>query len=246
MLARILRQLATVVLLTAGPAAQAITFNLYTGGTPATNLGSSWGNVRTFAQAGVELDVSAWGATDNFPSGAFETAYVGRYSTGLGICNRSEGSLSNCQASGTEHQVDNVGKQELILFRFNNAMAFDAITIDPYGTWDRDVSFWVGTVGPSFSLTGYQYTDLASLGFGAQQNRANTRGDAALTINLGSLVGNALLFSAGFNPFDNKADRFKIRSLTASTPAQVVPVPAAAWLFASALGALGAVRRFRR
>jgi len=55
-------------------------------------------------------------------------------------------------------------------------------------------------------------------------------------------VGNALLVGA-LNPADGTADRFKIRSLVTRTPTSVVPVPAALWLFVSALGALAGVRR---
>jgi hypothetical protein len=55
-------------------------------------------------------------------------------------------------------------------------------------------------------------------------------------------VGNALLVGARY-PADDAADRFKIRALVTSAPMAVVPLPAAAWLFLSALGSIAVLRR---
>ena len=72
-------------------------------------------------------------------------------------------------------------------------------------------------------------------------NSFNSASEAPLSVSLRGLTGNALLLG-GLYPFDGSADRFKIRSLN-TTPPPVVPVPAAAWLFLSALGALAGIRR---
>ena len=95
------------------------------------------------------LQVKAWSNTANTPVNGFETAWIQRFSTGLGVCNRLEGSISSCVNTGVAHQVDNVGQQDLVLFLFDSPQALQSLTIDPYGVWDRDVSFWVGNVAPN-------------------------------------------------------------------------------------------------
>lgn len=208
------------------------------GGSHVQSWGSSYGNVRKFTQAGEVVWTSAWSDTG---TGSFETAFLGRHSSGLGVCNRLEGSISACVADGVDHQVDNVSQQDYVLFRFEGPVALQSLVVDPTGSWDRDVSFWVGTVDPLVNLAGVPLANLAGLGFGGRIDVFNTPGDAALPVSLGGLIGNAILVSA-LSPPDGSADRFKIRSLTAG-PATVVPVPAAAWLFVSAGGLLAACRR---
>ncbi|MBL8201193.1 MAG: VPLPA-CTERM sorting domain-containing protein [Chromatiales bacterium] len=231
-----------VVLAVGSPVAAASTWNFASGGNSYTTTGNSWGNRLTFAQGTETLKVTAWANTANGMPASFETAYLGRYSTGLGVCNRDEGSVSNCINRGLDHQVDNVSQQDLVLFLFDSLQAMQSLTVDPYGTWDRDVSFWVGTVSPGVSLGGLNFGTLASLGFGGQVNSLNSAGDAPLTVGLGGLVGNALLVGARY-PADGSPDRFKIRSLVTMTPTTVVPLPAAAWLFLSALGSIAGLRR---
>jgi hypothetical protein len=172
----------------------------------------------------------------------FETAYIQRFSTGLGVCNREEGSISSCLNTNAIHQVDNVGQQDLVLFLFDSAQAMQSLTIDPYGVWDRDVSFWVGNVSSGMTLSSSTFANLGALGFGSQVNSLNSASDAALTISLGGYLGNALLVG-GLYPADGTADRFKIRSLVTSTGISVVPVPAGAWLLVSAFGLLAGIRR---
>lgn len=204
--------------------------------------GSSYGNKVTFYEGTEKLRTFAWSNTAETPVGGFEPAYIRRFSTGLGVCNPDEGVITECIAGSIDHQVDNVSQQDVVLFLFESPQAMQSLTIDPWGTWDRDVSFWVGNVAPGISLTGATFDTLASLGFSSQMNSLNGAGDAALTLGLGGLVGNALLVGA-LNPADGTPDRFKIRSLVTLTPTTVVPVPAAAWLFLSALGSIAGLRR---
>lgn len=224
-------------------AAWASTWSFASGGNSYTTTGNSYGNRLTFSQGMEKLRVTAWSNTANGFPAAFETAQLGRYSTGLGVCNRDEGSITGCINQGLDHQVDNVSQHDLVLFLFESPQAMQSLTVDPYGTWDRDVSFWVGTVSSGVSLSGLNFGTLAALGFGGQVNSLNSAGDAPLTVGLGGLVGNALLVGARY-PADGTPDRFKIRSLVTSTPTTVVPLPATAWLFLSALGSIAGLRRF--
>ncbi|MEO8443670.1 MAG: hypothetical protein ABI567_01560 [Gammaproteobacteria bacterium] len=225
-----------------GQGALASTWNLESGATRATGRGSSWGNQLTFTHSHQSLRVSAWSDTGS-PEGTFEAAYLGRFSTGLGVCNRGEGSIPACINAGLDHQVDNVSQQDLVLFLFDTPQTLLSLTIDPWGVWDRDVSFWVGNVSPTLSLGGATRATLAALGFGAQVDSFNSAGDDPLPVSLGGRVGNALLVSALF-PADSSPDRFKIQTLVTSN-ATVVPAPAALWLLASALGSLAGLRRCR-
>ena len=220
----------------------ASTWNLASGGTQAVTSGSSYGDLLAFSKAGQHLRVTAWSDTANTPGSGFETAYLGRFSTGLGVCNRDEGSITACINTGLDHQVDNVSQQDLVLFLFDSPQAMQSLIIDPYGVWDRDVSFRVGTVSPTVSLSGATFTTLGALGFGTQVNSFNSPSEAPLQISLGGLVGNALLVGA-LSPADGSPDRFKIRSLVTTIPPAVVPAPAAAWLLLSALGSLTGLRR---
>jgi hypothetical protein len=164
-------------------------------------------------------------------------------STGLGVCNRKEGSMSSCLNGNSLHEVDNVGQQDLVLFLFDSPQTIQSLTIEPYGDWDRDISFWVGNVATGMTLSGSTFAGLGALGFGGQVNSLNSPGSSPLTISLGGHTGNALLIG-GLYPADGTPDRFTIRSLvTSSGSVSVVPVPAAGWLLVSAFAVLAGIRR---
>lgn len=234
--------LSCIVLAVGSPVAEASTWNFASGGNSYTTTGNAFGNRLTFSQGTEKLRVTAWSDTASGMPANFETAQLGRYSTGLGVCNRAEGTITRCISQGLDHQVDNVTQRDLVLFVFESPQAMQSLTVDPYGVWDRDVSFWVGTVSSGLSLSSLNFGTLAALGFGAPVNSLNSAGDAPLTIGLGGLVGNALLVGS-LSPSDSTADRFKIRALVTTTTTTVVPVPAAAWLFLSALGSIAGIRR---
>lgn len=217
---------------------QATTYDFTNPGTSSTQIGSGFGNALDFG----DLTVTAWGTT-GAPVGAnnslLNSGQILRFNTGLGACNRSEG--TNC--NNPVHQVDNVGDDDLVMFLFDNLVDFDNIVIDPFGTYDRDVSFWIADITPVTDLTGVDPFTLinGTSIFGNVTNVGNFPGSGPLTINLGGATGNALLFGGKLdagNNYDN--DRFKIASLTATA---VIPVPAAVWLFGSGLLGLVSVAR---
>jgi hypothetical protein len=228
----------------AGQAATASTWTFASGGDYSSTSGSSYGNQISFIQGSEILQATSWANTADAPVNGFEAAYIGRFSTGLGVCNRDEGNISSCiNGGGINHQVDNVSQQDLVLFLFDSPQAMQSLTIDPSVTWDRDVSFWVGNVAAGMTLVGSTFANLGTLGFGSQVNSLNSASNAALTISLGGYVGNALLVG-GLFPADGSPDRFKIRALTTTTVvSNIVPVPGAAWLLVSAFGLLAGLRR---
>ena len=201
---------------------------------------TSFGNTLSFSQNGLSVTASAWAYTGS--SGTlFENAGLGQYSTGLGVSDRGEG----LGAGDPSHQVDNIGPDNFVMFSFgNNAVDISSINIDPYGIYDRDVSYWVGNVAPGTDLTGKSYAQLAALGFTQGRFDAlSTPSETALDVAIGK-TGNTILFGTYVGePAGTGAgtttdeDRFKIASITAGpvvVPPPPVPEPTTA-LFGLAL-----------
>jgi hypothetical protein len=227
----------TLTLLAASSHASTIFDFTNPGGTPSTQIGSGFGNALDFG----DLTVTAWGTT-GVPTDAnslLDKGQILRFGTGLGACNKSEG--SNC--NNPAHQVDNVGDDDLVMFKFDNTVDFNNIVIDPFGYFDRDVSFWIANVTPGEAdLTGFNPFALlnGTSVFGTVTNITNNAGYGPLSINLSGETGNVLIFGGTLDVgsrYDN--DRFKIASLDIT----VVPVPAAVWLFGSGLIGLAGIAR---
>ena len=178
----------------------------------------NFGNSRLFTQNGITVTATAWGYTAGTTDNGFETAALGQWSTGLGVCNQAEG--YGC--GSPDHQVDNLGPDDWVLFQFNTPVDLLSVRIAPYGTWDTDVSYWVGNVNlPPSLLMGKMYSDLAYLGFSSQMDQYGPYQSAARNVYVSSPLVKALLFGAkrGGDPFSSyEIDRFKIASLTTSVP----------------------------
>lgn len=207
----------------------ATTYDITSNGLAHDHPGSGFSNGFDYE----DMAVSGWSTTGT--NNKLETAQVKHWDSGLGVCNRDEG----IDCSSPQHQVDNVGADDLVLFLFDEQVQFDSVVIDPYGNYDRDVSFWIADITDSNlkDITRSALLNGSSI-FGDVTNKNNGPSEDTLTIGLSGGVGNALLFSAKLGGNDHD-DRFKIRSLTTSP----VPVPAAVWLFGSGLIGLVAVAR---
>src|SRR4051812_10970796 len=140
-------------------AVQAATISYDFTATPSSTAGSGYGNSISYLSGGVTVKATGWSITGQ--GNTFQSGQISSYSTGLGVCGRDEG--TNCP--DPTHQVDNVGSYEFVLFQFSSAVDPLSITIDPYGSYDRDVTYYVGGSAGTIDLTGNKLNDLAGLGF---------------------------------------------------------------------------------
>ena len=219
--------------LTAG--ATTITFN-FTGSGGTLGGSSPFGDTRTYTNGIYSVTARSFSLPGDL-SGDFTTAQLNQYNgLGLASCNQGEG--AGCGAP--EHQVDNHVNIDFVLFTFNMVVDPASIVINPYGTYDRDVTYWIGNGSTNLATIGL--AGLAGAGFGSRIDDNSTSSSSARTVSLGGGAGNELLFAARLpgNDADRYLDYFKIESLTVDT---VVPEPATFGLAGLALAGLGLLRR---
>lgn len=242
--------------LVASPLASAATISFLSGPANAGN----WGNSLVFSSGGISVTASAFAETGTeSPSSSgwylFQTAQIYRWSSGLGICNRVEG-LASSTCSDTEHEVDTVGRDDLLVFVFNQTVNFESVTVDPYNSSDsdpndRDITYWVGNLAGMPALTTQTFDTLSAMPGFTETASAATSGFDPLTHAL-SGTGNVLLLSGDYTnrscknadvTYNSECEAYKIRNITVTAATTVIPVPAAAWLLGPALGLLGFARR---
>lgn len=218
--------------------AATLTYDFRSGSsTPSTSAGGvNYGNSYTFTVGGVSVVATGWGLTGGASNNTFQTGYVGRYSTGIGVCNQEESCVDPA------HQVDNDGQLDFMLFQFSKPVDPLSIVIDPAGTYDRDVTYYTGNTTNPLNLSGVTLAGLSSLGLVGPTHDASTISGDPRTVSLTSPFVNTVLFGARIygSGADSFEDRFKIASLTAETPE-----PATLGLSGLAILALGMVQRRR-
>ncbi|WP_202221334.1 SdrD B-like domain-containing protein, partial [Okeania sp. KiyG1] len=193
----IYEQTGTAQDLTTATSSQDITFNL-TGNSSTTG---SNGNVRTFTQNGVSVDVRAF--SSNKSGGNWRTAYLGAYSGGLGVTNRNE--------SGSHHRVDNGTSNDYVLFEFDQEVTVDRAFLSSISN-DSDISVWIGDRDGDISLLdGNILNDFAK----ENQNGGNGGSDNARwsNFNADELTGDTIVISARQDDHD---DAFKLKKLDLS------------------------------
>jgi hypothetical protein len=155
----------------------------------------------------------------------FTNARLGQFPTGLGVCNQYE--RRNC--GSPEHQLDNGGSRDFILFQFTVPVFIEFVVIDPWGTWDRDVAYYLGNAPSGLNLSGVTLGGLAGLGFGPETVSNGTKSGAPRTVTIGDGPYNALLFGVPRAHGKKGDDYFKVFALSASAPvqpeAEAVPEP---------------------
>ncbi len=203
----------------------------------------SAGNGMTFnsiVTGGPTITASAWYID---LSGQLQKATLGRYWPGLGVCSFNESCTS------PNHQVDNSGYDQSILFHFSAPIDPSTMNIIWTTGGDLDASYWLGGTSTAMNLTGDNVTtSLTALGFGAQNvsnGTANPDGRAVdLTTGVPAGYVNPILFGAKNGDID---DYFKIADTSGSTGSSAVPEPSSVILLFTvvALG-LAAARCVKR
>jgi hypothetical protein len=188
-----------------------------------SGLDGTDGNERTFTVniAGEDrvLKARAFTTSNSNGSGPFVPAYLGQYTGGLGVtAPGSVGSGGDGSGGSNQHTVDNIGKDDLVVFEFPNP-AYIPLSVFLSAFGDTDITAWVGGVGKTFgAFTSLSYATLAVNGF-TQFTSANadlTGGFSSRTANLNKtgldLSGTYLVIGARAGQWN---DKFKIKHLTA-------------------------------
>src|SRR5262249_55602261 len=101
------------------------------------------GNILTFTSAGINVHVSAF--SEDRTTGAWNTAYLGNYSGGLGVTDKFETGANNT------HTVDNTGGQDnFVLFEFDQAVVLDQAFLG-YVVGDSDLRVWIGNFSNAYN-----------------------------------------------------------------------------------------------
>jgi hypothetical protein len=161
------------------------------------------GNIRTFSAGGVSVKASAFSRDT---SGVWSTAWLGSYGGGLGVTDSSE------NGSDPGHTVDNLGRDNYVLFEFSESVVIDSTYLG-YVVNDSDLRYWIGTATDPFNnhLT-LSDAVLASLGF-TEVNETTLTTARLADLNAGGLAGNVLVISANTGE-PTPEDNFKIQKLT--------------------------------
>ena len=177
------------------------TSTLYLSGN--SGLDGSNGNIRSFNVDGVSVNASAF-SRDSY--GTWQTAFLGAFSSGLGVTDRSEGDGGN----GT-HRVDNIHRDNYVLFEFSEDVVVDKAFLDSV-SGDSDLSVWVGSVPGAFA-NHQSLSDAFLSGLDlSEHNNTTSSYTRWADVNAGEVSGNVLVLAAS-TADTTPDDRFKIRKV---------------------------------
>ncbi|MEO8141386.1 MAG: PEPxxWA-CTERM sorting domain-containing protein [Sphingomicrobium sp.] len=176
-----------------------------------------------------------------------EQAFLGQYSTGLGITNNNEGN----GATANSHTIDNLGQTDFVLLFFNQAVNISSARLTPYdiSATANDNDAWVGnatlahpfTVSPTaLTLASPLWASLLASDYTVQGNMASP---FATALNSTGLFGNFWLIGAASPNLDANDDGFKLTSINVTA---AVPEPATWAMMLLGFGAIGFSTRRRR
>lgn len=169
------------------------------------------GNSRTFNTGGI-VSAKARAFSRRKSDGLWETAYLGAYSSGLGVTDRGEGDGSN-----DRHKVDNIGDRlNYVVFGFNQNVVVDQAYLNSIGA-DSDITVWIGTAADPFNNP-VTLSDAVLSTFGpAETNDAANNSPRWADFNAIQKSGNVLVIAAKVNDLDPE-DAFKIEDLRIDCP----------------------------
>lgn len=224
----------------ASPAAASVTITL-TGSSPTDGTD---GNVRTFTSGGVTVQASGW----SYEGSTLERAWLGAYSSGLGVTNNSEGNGSTTST----HTADNVGQSDFILLVFNQAVNIASATLVPFDVSPdpNDNDAWVSyaTLAGAFTNPATPLTTGNGIWTTLNANDWNVSGNMSspysTSLNSAGLFGNVWIIGSSRPNLDSNDDGFKLKSIVVTPGA--VPEPSTWAMMLLGFGAAGAALRRSR
>jgi hypothetical protein len=233
-----------------------LNYDLTTGGTESNagntdSIGNIWSYTQTADSTDYTIEITAWamaGATD--PFAAATVIDVGAFNSdpalGLGVCNVGEMPIDSvCKKKNSSKVImDNKQEFDWLLILLPESMTINSFEVTPDGSEVRSVTYFTGNINAAGDISGLTPTTLPAFtngaGFDTQQDVSLAKSNAAATVNVtGTGYRNVLLVGASLT--DNNAS-ITLTNLNVST----VPVPAAVWLFGSALAGLALRRKQKR
>jgi hypothetical protein len=173
--------------------------------TGSSGTSGTFGNIRTYSGGSFSVKASAWSRRKS--DGLWQDAFLGAFSTGLGVTDRGEGN-----GDADRHRVDNVGdRQNYVLFEFNQPVVFDQAYLNSVLN-DSDITVWIGNANNPYSnhLT-LSDALLASFG-GSETNDTSSSSARWANVNAANKVGNVVVIAASVSD-DTPEDWFKIDTL---------------------------------
>lgn len=244
---------ASLLSFAAAPAASAATFffDLSAG----SSASSSYGNVNQYSTTvggnTLNMQASAWRVSNS----TIRNAYLGTYSTGLGVTNRSE------DGKNSTHTVDNSSGTDFIILQFDKPVEllsgkFTTYELFSFGYQDSDASIDYGTTASAWNstlaLNNQNISALNSLMNGAGFEAAGGSAPNGDLRDLqpgaaGQKVGNIWVVAASFinQGGDNKKDAFKFDDLSVSY-IDPLPEPGSWALMLAGFGMVGFSLRRRK
>jgi serine-aspartate repeat-containing protein C/D/E len=161
------------------------------------------GNVYTFSKNGLSVKASAFSRDKS--NGNWSQAYLGAYGEGLGVTDSSEGNGGN-----GSHRVDNIGRNNYILFEFSAPVSVDAAYLNSV-VQDSDITAWVGNFNNPFN-NHLNLNDGILNGMTREENDTTSSYSRTADINASGMVGNTLVIAASVLD-TTPEDQFKINNL---------------------------------
>jgi hypothetical protein len=186
------------------------------------------------------------------------SAYVGQYTGyGLGVCSVGDSGFSSDGCTPPDHQVDNGGSYEFILFTFSTPVDLNTITLANFGGGslsDMDISYWVNPSSEATIPAGATNV-LCGAGGGAGtcpsvEGSGDGIGAGSMTDTVDLTDVTTLLIGAYTASSDKGDTYFKIQGLGGVTDYHTgvspTPQPATFGLIGLSLAGLGVLRRKRK
>ncbi len=173
------------------------------------------GNTRVYTVNGVTVRASAFSRDRS--NGAWARAYLGAYGGGLGVTDSSEG-----DGSGNSHTVDNVGRDNFVLFEFSQPVVVNRAYLG-YVVNDSDLTAWVGSATGAYTTT-QMLSDTYLNALYTEENNTSLSGARWADLNATEIRGNVLIIAASTSDATPE-DNFKIQKIDIC--AQATPPPPA-------------------